>query len=236
MAFIGDSLSSGEFEICGKDGKNEYYDMFDYSWGQFIARANSLKAYNFSGGGMTAKDYIEWFAEKKDFWNKNKACQAYVIALGQNDIYNSSMDIGSIEDVDKENYQNNRHTFLGCYAAIVSRYKEISPGAKFFFVTFPNTNTPHRDDKTFAMIKGLYDLSELFDGSYVIDLYKYGPVYDEEFKKRFYMQGHMNPNGYLFTATIIDSYIDYIIRHNPADFEKIGFAGLQTGNVEKIIV
>ena len=58
MAFIGDSLSSGEFEICGKDGKNEYYDMFDYSWGQFIARANSLKAYNFSGGGMTAKDYI----------------------------------------------------------------------------------------------------------------------------------------------------------------------------------
>lgn len=86
------------------------------------------------------------------------------------------------------------------------------------------------------MRKGLYDLSNHFDGTYVIDLYKYGPVYDEEFKKRFYMQVHVNPNGYLFTATIIDSYIDYIIRHNPADFEKIGFVGQKTGNVEKIIV
>ena len=40
MAFVGDSLSSGEFQILGSDGKNRYYDMCEYSWGQYIARAN----------------------------------------------------------------------------------------------------------------------------------------------------------------------------------------------------
>ena len=53
-----------------------------------IARKNGLKGYNFSRGGMTAKEYIESFAESQGFWDKDKACQAYVIALGVNDIYN----------------------------------------------------------------------------------------------------------------------------------------------------
>ena len=37
------------------------------------------------------------------------------------------------------------------------------------------------------------------------------------------MHGHMNPSGYIFTARIIDSYIDYIVRHNPQDFSNVGF-------------
>lgn len=67
MAFIGDSLSSGEFETLDGDGKRSYYDLFEYSWGQYIARHNGLKAYNFSRGGMTAKEYLEGFAESKGF-------------------------------------------------------------------------------------------------------------------------------------------------------------------------
>ena len=35
----------------------------------------------------------------------------------------------------------------------------------------------------------------------------------------------MNPMGYLFTAKLIDSYIDFIIRANPADFKNVGFIG-----------
>ena len=55
IAFIGDSLSSGEFETRDENGKTGYHDLFEYSWGQYIARKNGLKAYNFSRGGMTAK-------------------------------------------------------------------------------------------------------------------------------------------------------------------------------------
>lgn len=35
----------------------------------------------------------------------------------------------------------------------------------------------------------------------------------------------MNPNGYVFSADMIASYIDYIVRNNPKDFEEIGFIG-----------
>ena len=225
MAFVGDSLSSGEFETCDENGKHEYYDLFDYSWGQFIARKNGLRAYNFSRGGMTAKEYMESFAEEKGLWSPEKACQAYVIALGVNDIYNQNMEIGSIEDIDFQNLLNNKPSFAGYYARIIQRYKQISPDAKFFFVTFPNTNKPQREEQTQKMIKLLYSFTEYFDNSYVIDLYKYGPVYDEEFKKRFFMYTHMNPSGYILTAKMIDSYIDYIVRHNPDDFKTIGLVG-----------
>lgn len=225
IAFVGDSLSSGEFQIRDEQGNWAYHDMFEYSWGQYIARKNGLTAYNFSRGGMTAKEYIESFAADKGFWDKGKACQAYVIALGVNDIYNQNMEIGSIDDIDVEDYRHNNPTFAGYYAAIISRYKEISPDAKFFFVTFPNTNTPERDEKTLGMIKALYDMAEYFDNSYVIDLYKYGPVYDAEFRERFYLNGHMTPSGYILTAQIIDSYIDYIVRHNYNDFKHVGFIG-----------
>lgn len=225
IAFIGDSLSSGEFETRDAQGNAGYHDLYEYSWGQYIARKNGLFAYNFSRGGMTAKEYMNGFAESNGFWDKDKACQAYVIALGVNDIYNYNMPIGSMEDINASDYRNNKPTFLGYYAAIIQRYKEISPDAKFFFVTFPNTNTPERDDKTFGVINALYSLAEYFENSYVIDLYKYGPVHDEEFKKKFCLYGHLSPAGYILTAMLIDSYIDYIVRHNPEDFKTVGFIG-----------
>ena len=225
IGFVGDSLSSGEFETTNLEGKKEYHDLYEYSWGQYIARKNGFKAYNFSCGGMTAKAYVESFAEKNGMWDEDKACQAYVIALGVNDIYNRNMEIGSIEDVDDQNFLNNKPTFAGYYAAIIQRYKQISPDAKFFFVTFPNSNTPERDDKTHGMINLLYSFAEHFDNSYVIDLYKYGPVYDAEFYEKFFLYGHMSPSGYILTARMIDSYIDYIVRHNPDDFKTVGFVG-----------
>ena len=223
IAFIGDSLSSGEFETRDEAGKAHYHDLYEYSWGQYIARKNGLKAYNFSRGGMTAKVYIESFAESRGFWDKDKACQAYVIALGVNDLYNKKWELGSIEDIDVSDWRNNKETFAGYSGAIVSRYKEISPEAKFFFVTFPRSDREDREEMTHAMIDLLYKIAELFDNSYVIDLYKYGPLYGQEFKERFFLHGHMTPDGYLFTAELVDSYIDYIIRHNPKDFKQVGF-------------
>ena len=225
IAFVGDSLSSGEFETRDENGKAGYHDLFEYSWGQYIARKNGLLAYNFSRGGMTAKEYIETFAEQKGFWDKEKACQAYVIALGVNDLYGKNMELGSIDDIDPDDYTKNKPTFLGYYAAIISRYKEISPDAKFFFVTFPSTDTGCNDKRTLGMIEAMYSLAEHFDNSYVIDLYKYGPKYDKQFKEKYYLYGHLNPLGYILTAKIVDSYIDYIVRHNPDDFKNIGFVG-----------
>ncbi len=223
MAFIGDSLSSGEFETIDADGTHHFHDLYEYSWGQYIARKNGLRAYNFSQGGMTAKWYLDSFAEQKGFWDKEKACQAYVIALGVNDIYNQKMEIGTADDITATEFSGER-PFISYYAEIVRRYKEISPDAKFFFVTFPNE--PFRSQRQReGMIQAIYALADHFENAYVIDLYQYGPVYDEDFSKKTYLNGHMNPMGYIFTANLIDSYIDYIVRTNPQDFKYVGLIG-----------
>ena len=226
IAFIGDSLSSGEFETRDSEGNAGYHDLYEYSWGQYIARKNGLFAYSFSRGGMSAKKYIEGFADEMGFWDKDKACQAYVIALGVNDVFNMNMEIGSIDDIDPEDYTKNKPTYLGYYAQIISRYKEISPDAKFFFVTLPD-DIKRDKEKLDGVIKAIYSLNEYFDNSYVIDLFKYGPKYDEKFRELFYLYGHMNPSGYIFTAKMIDSYIDYIVRHNPEDFKTAGLIGYE---------
>ena len=64
---IGDSLSSGEFESIDEAGNMCYHDWYEYSWGQCIARHTGSKVYNFSRGGMTAKEYMEGFAESRGF-------------------------------------------------------------------------------------------------------------------------------------------------------------------------
>ena len=223
IAFVGDSMSSGEFETLNDDGTKGYHDFFEYSWGQHIARKNGLKAYSFSRGGMTAKEYIESYAEEKGFWDAEKAAQAYVIALGVNDICNAHMELGSLDDV-KPDYRENGKTYVGYYAQIVARYKEISPDAKFFFVTFPNDPVLNWSGEHIENVnKALYSLAEHFENAYVIDLNKYGPLFDERFREQFFMLGHMNPSGYILMAEIVDSYIDYIVRHNPKDFEMVGF-------------
>ena len=229
IAFIGDSLSSGEFESLGDDGKKGYHDLFEYSWGQYIARKNGLKAYNFSRGGMTAKEYMESFAEKRGFWSTDLACQAYVVALGVNDVMNAKMEIGSIDDIDPDDWHNNKPTFVGYYAQIIARIKEeIQPDAKFFFVTMMHHDeSPERDERRRAHAEALYALAKYFSNAYVIDLYRYGPTVHAGFREAFYLYGHLNPMGYLLIGKMVDSYIDYLIRHNPDDFRRIPYIGTE---------
>lgn len=137
---IGDSLASGELESF-EMGRKGYYDYFDDSWGQFIARDAGCKVYNFSRGGMTAKEYIETYADEKGFFDIEKRCQAYIIALGVNDvtdILDGKFEFGTVEDIKVDNYALNKPTFAGWYGAIISKYKEIQPHAKFFLMTMPN--------------------------------------------------------------------------------------------------
>lgn len=226
IAFVGDSLSSGEFQTEKPDGTPGYYDMYEYSWGQYIARKNGLTAYNFSRGGMSTKEYIESFAEEKGFWSPALACQAYVIALGVNDM-NHIEEHGTLEDIHPTDPSKNKPTFMGYYAAIIARYKEIAPEAKFFLVCRPDNDKPYtpeeRERKLLGVNRVIRELASYFDNTYLIDLFTYGPVHDKKFKDHYFLLGHMSPAGYLHIAKLVDSYIDYIIRHNPDDFRHVGF-------------
>ena len=223
---VGDSLSSGEFESLNADGNHGYHDMYEYSWGQYLARMCGSRVYNFSRGGMSAKWYCETFADENDFWNPKYASQAYIIALGVNDILGENQELGSVNDVDFTDCKNNKKNFAGYYAKIIQRLKKIQPRAKFFLMTMADegeSDSKIKEKQAHAAL--LYDFAEKFDNTYVIDLLKYAPKYDEKFKENFYLLGHLNPMGYLLTAKMTASYIDYIIRHNPEDFKEVGFIG-----------
>ena len=230
IACVGDSLSSGEFEtLDGATGVRHYYDMFEYSWGQFMARMAGLTVYNFSRGGMTASEYCESYAAAMDWWNPDKAAQAYIIALGVNDIMNAGQPLGEMSDICTEDPTKNEKTFTGYYARIIQQYKAIQPDAKFFLVTMPRDGRTGKEALGDAHAARLHELAAYFDNTYVIDLRAYGPEYDAEFKEMFYLHGHMNPMGYRFTAEMFCSYIDYIIRHDPKSFANVGFVGSRVG-------
>lgn len=220
---IGDSLSSGEFESKSEDGKKQFHDMFEYSWGQFLGRSCGSKVYNFSRGGMTAKEYMESFADNNDFWGKDKLAQAYIIALGVNDITKTEGKLGSVSDADPNDWKNNGKTFAGYYAQIIGRIKELQPRAKIFLMTIPRDGSEkdtarkeHRD-----ILEGF---TRIFDNTYLIDLFTFSPVQDKVFGDNFWL-GHMTPTGYVLISKMVGSYIDYIIRANPKDFKQVGFIG-----------
>jgi lysophospholipase L1-like esterase len=225
IACVGDSLSSGEFEAIKEDGTTAWRDYYDYSWGQYLARMAGSKAYNFSRGGMTTQKYVEGWAEEQGYWSEELACQCYIIALGVNDILGGKVaEFGSIDDVDTCVPENCKSTYMGYYGHIIAKYKQISPYARFFLVVPPKDGNL---EKIARIRTALYELANIFDHTHVIDLYEYAPLYDKEFKKQFFLGGHMNPMGYIITAKMIASYIDYIIRHNPDDFRLAGLIGTQ---------
>ena len=69
----------------------------------------------------------------------------------------------------------------------------------------------------------LCGLAKLFPNVFVLDLRAYAPVYDDAFRRQYFLGGHMNPMGYLLTARMVVSYIDYIIRSDMPSFAQVGF-------------
>ena len=220
---IGDSLSSGEFEALDENNVRSWHDMFEYSWGSYIARACGSEVRHFARGGLTAKEFCQSFADQNDLWNPEKRSQAYIMALGVNDVINQHQPVGSIKDVDLADWHNNADTFAGYYCQILQRMREMCPEAPFFLVTMPQEG--HDDELRAEHARLLYEIAQVFPYTYVIDLYRYAPKYDEAFCDRFNLHGHLNPMGYILTARMIESYIDYIIRHNPHAFRQAGFIG-----------
>lgn len=223
---IGDSLSSGEFEIVNSQGITEYLDVYEHSWGQYLARMTGAKVWNFSRGGMTAQEYCDSFADSMGFWDVKYNAQVYLIALGANDLFyaQQTTPLGSVSDIDPADWRKNRSTFAGYFGQIVQRLQAQNPNAKFFFLTMPKQDT---DSAEWAQRRAdhadlLHRMAALFPNSYVVDLHRYAPVYDRRFRDLYYLRGHMNPCGYLLTARIVASYLDYLIRHHMEDFKCIG--------------
>lgn len=224
IGIIGDSLSSGEFE-SKVEGITGYHDFYEYSWGQYIARTAGCEVLNFSRGGMTAKEFCQSYSAKCGAFEYDKLCQAYIIALGVNDI-NREQNVGDAKSARECLRTDDNSSILDYYAAIIKAIKRKQPDAKIFLMTLPRKKL--KDDEVLGraeeFCEAIREFAVLFENTYIIDLRKYAPVYDEKFMETFFL-GHMTATGYMLTAKMVMSYIDYYIRKFPSDFSQVGFIG-----------
>lgn len=222
---IGDSLASGELE-SQMNGVIRYHDYYEYSWGQYIARTCGSTVINFSRGGLSVKEFVENMEhdDRLNIADPKRRCQAYIVALGYNDlsaILRGEQTFGYIADI----YTANADSFSGNYGRMISAIKRIEPKARVFLVTMPVFINDAREPLRDRHAELSKQIANLIPFTYVIDLRKYAPVYDEEFKKKYFIGNHMNVMGYMLTAKMIMTYIDAIVRSRPEDFAQIGFVG-----------
>lgn len=224
IACIGDSLTEGVFEYT-ENGEVKYagkpQGFEPYSYPSQLARMTGATVGNYGVGGATAKSWLETTACTDCFKEENKA-QAYIIALGTNDT-NYDGDVNT--DIDVSNYNNNADTFVGNYAKIIQKCRELQPKAKIFVVTIPKTRTDYHNAWTTgnSKIKAVAEKLKV----YVLDIYTYSESFDnpDEYKKHFYLGGHRNAVGYKRTAMEYATYISWIIYNNPDDFRNVQYIG-----------
>ncbi len=224
--FIGDSLCSGEHEYIRSDGNTGWNDNYAYSWGQrIVAAIGGAEGENYSQGGETAKGWIDHFwnyplNRNADVDAKVNPKQAYIMALGENDVNTKIAPGNPATDINLEDYNLNADTFIGHYAGIIQRIRSIQPKARFFVVTMPAWKTKEK----LQMNENIRKMAEVFDNVYVLDLEKYAPDYEsKEFQSKYFVMGHMNAAGYQWTAWMFMTYIDWIIGNNLEAFADIAF-------------
>lgn len=211
---IGDSLTRGALE--GVDVPPEKWDNeLLYSYPKQLERTLGNTVYNEGRSGSTAKSWYNELGNRLDI--SEQYSNAYIIALGTNDIATEGSFTGSISDINVNNPSLNADTAVGWYGRIIQKIKTNVPYAKIFCVGIPYTrNTPEQITEANQKIK---DISSLL-GCYFLDMQKYGIQLDqvEEFKTKYYKGGHLNCMGYKWWSDQIASYIDWIINHKPDDF------------------
>ena len=228
IGVIGDSLSSGEFEATDESGQITYHDFYEYSWPAILQRITGTNYSNFSRGGMSLKEFYESWADKNNFWQKK---QAYIIDLGNNDIYLFKQQIGTAEDIHVDNPGLNPDTYFGCSGKVISKLKSLEKDSFIFLVSMQIDHlSKEKDETTKYVAKEMEKVTKMFTNTFLIDMTTYGPAYDEETREKFAMGFHPNAMGYYVYALMIGNYIDYIIRKNYKDFFKVPFIGTGLDN------
>ena len=222
IGFIGDSLCSGELEFS-YGGSLRYVDYYDISWGQRLCKLLGITGYNFSVGGLTAKGWCIGTADGERKWvgASTNLKKAYIIAMGVNDsgqIGQGLLPLGDVTtDIDYSDYDQNADSFVGWYAGIIQRIRSVRPNAPIFVVTTPDTKVVN---PVIAAMPGL------FSKVYLIDLNTYLPM-NNETKARYFNNNHCSEAGYQYYSFVFNTYLDYIIRNNQADFKLIHLQGTQ---------
>lgn len=227
IGVIGDSLASGEMQGYDANGNMVFEDMYEFSWGQQIAKMTGVDVFNFSQGGQYAKGWMTgntartWDAGDIAGGAHSNKKQCYFIGLAHNDkrmVENNTYTagIGTVEDIDDSDYTQNADSYVGWYARIIQSIKSIEPRSYIFCITPPLSEYA-------AYSEQIRNIVEHFAGQrvYLIDIATYG----NSGSQLMWMNSHLSAAGYLYFAYLIANYTDYLIRKNETDFKYTSLVG-----------
>lgn len=219
---IGDSLSSGVC-VSNAGGTYTYPNLYEYSWGQFMAHKNGMTCINFSKGGLTTRSWLTDAMGYARLIADGNQCNAYTIALGVNDANNLGHDyVGSSADINISDPTQNADTFYGNYGKIISAVKSVQPKAKIFLFTIPETASQYGEFN-----EAIREIATLFDNVYLIDLAssKYIDLFNVGFIKQQRRVGHYNAIAYRYMAEKLYKILGSYMYVNASEFKQIEFIG-----------
>ena len=205
IGVIGDSWASG-FTYPNGVGTNNY----SISWPQILGRKNGIKVTNFTKGGLSCKT---WLSDKMglNLLNTETPKNLYINALGINDatiIDNGTIELGNINDIDKNNPSNNATTFYGYYGKIISSILSKNPNAKIILITIPRTDKP-----TYSLINNaIIEIATLFGVCYVNSLDS--SLFTSDMFINSKVNAHPTAVGYSAMADVYEDLISRCITDN----------------------
>ena len=217
---IGDSLSVGHTRSADgsvTNGRNIYY-----SWGQYLARRLGNNCLNFGKSGISAKTWMSDSLCYERLIDSDNLCQGYIIALGAND---TSMTLGSIDDVNFEDMSQNADTEYGWYAKVINAVRTISQDVPIFLFTLPH---PRNSDANIQaineMIRTFANDKEHFGKIFLVDL---DADYNDYFKNGKLQSQigntgwHLTSLGYLYASHVNQKALSKVISDNYSDFQDV---------------
>lgn len=219
VGMIGDSLMSGA-TYNHYDEEDPLKDREGFEWWRVLERESGAKYFDFAKGGLTTRSWLGLYlstATKPE----NKCC-AYIIGLGVNDAYSLGIDyLGTPDDIDINNPDNNKDTYYGNYAKIIQKLTSFNNRAKFFLLTEPR-KTDDSDSKWNGAVRYI---ANLFSNCYTVDLQG---LYDNVYLNGFINntkgpQAHYPSIAYCYMAKLIEKAIGDTIIEHAKDFVDIQF-------------
>ena len=240
IGFIGDSLMSGEhvYRTTDKPDSNNHYDIFMNSYGWRMCKLIGARACNYSHGGLTAKAWWEEYINSSSGLlygtteSNGKVVDsphfvddihsAYVIGLGTNDA-SQGFEVGDINSDIKDDYNDNANTFIGNYAKIIQKIRELNKRVAIFCIIYDNSVMSSKYDNA------IKNIAKKFDGVFVIDFRSYIAEKNINISNYVY-QGHYNTIGYQFMAFMLLNAINNIVYDNLSYFYKYGLVNTPKQN------
>ena len=215
IGVISDSISVGWAK--DRNGNNSRRNL-GISWPQQMARRLGCTAFNLGASGV---DPIEWFDPSFEFaqycysyYQSTGYCDLYIIGLGLN-----GGTLGTIEDIDENDYTQNAATFYGQYARIIQMINHDHPNAIVMCLTEPTTRISSYDQAVRNICELEFINAQLVDlENDYFDLFNSPEIIAQHQPDNL----HFTPYGYsLIADAMVEALNDYIAKHSTA-FKYVG--------------